>query len=126
MLKPHYEILSAKYGSSNIKFLSADVEYIGMGKLNALKIKLNLGAIPAFYLYKNSELIDSIVTSSQLKLEEFIKSYFVGKAIDHSSSSTYTYQRIVSITEKKTSVKRSVSNKTKRWFARIDNFFKRL
>ena len=52
MLKPHYEILSAKYGSSNIKFLSADVDYIGMGKLNALKISLRFLVLMLYGLLK--------------------------------------------------------------------------
>ena len=49
-LRPHYEMLSAKYSALNLTFSSVDIDYVGVDNLNTLKIKLNLGAIPAVSL----------------------------------------------------------------------------
>lgn len=46
-IRPHFTILANRYNEYNMHFASADIDYIGIDNLNALKIKLNLGAIPA-------------------------------------------------------------------------------
>lgn len=76
-IAPHYQNFSAKY--TNIKFGNIDIEYVGQEKLDKLDINLNLGAIPSFYLYKNGNLIDKLISGSQSRLESFIETNYFGE-----------------------------------------------
>lgn len=76
MIAPHCQILAQKY--INLKFANADVDYIGEANLQNVDLNLNLGAIPAFYLYKNGILLDKLISGSHLKLQSFIDSYYIG------------------------------------------------
>lgn len=82
-IAPHYQNFSGKY--TNIKFGNIDIEYVGQKKLDKLDINLNLGAIPSFYLYKNGNLIDKLISGSQSKLESFIESNYFGEVSSISS-----------------------------------------
>ncbi len=97
LIKPHYEKLATTYSGNNIKFARTDIDYIGVEKLEKINVDLNLGAIPCFYIYKRSELVDKLVTGQKEKLEEFIRLYIDGKTAIQPpiSNSSYTYNRIV-------------------------------
>lgn len=97
LIKPQYEKLATVYSGSNIKFARTDIDYIGVEKLEKINIELNLGAIPCFYIYKRSELVDKLVTGQKEKLEEFIRLYIDGKTAIQppTSNDSYTYNRII-------------------------------
>ena len=97
LIKPHYEKLATTYSGNNIKFARTDIDYIGVEKLEKINVELNLGAIPCFYIYKRSELVDKLVTGQKEKLEEFIRLYIDGKTAIQppTSNDSYTYNRII-------------------------------
>ena len=84
MIQPHCKILSEKY--VNFKFASIDVDYIGEASLKKIDSKLNLSAIPSFYLFMDGSIMDTLVAASPAKLETFIENYYEGDIVKTSNS----------------------------------------
>ncbi len=84
MVQSHYKIFSEKY--VNFKFASIDVDHIGETNLKKIDNKLNLSAVPSFYLFMNGKLLDKLVAASADSLETFIKNYYDGEPVKSSNS----------------------------------------
>lgn len=68
IIAPHYETYSKKYTS--IKFLKVDTD-----ELDDIDTEIEIVATPTFFVYKNGKIIDQLIGSSYLKLEELLKKY---------------------------------------------------
>ena len=64
----HFENFSKKYKS--IKFVKVDVD-----EVKEITSQVELGAMPAFIIYKDGQSVDQIVAASPMNLEAFIKKH---------------------------------------------------
>ncbi len=111
VLRTHFHKFATRYSQGNLKFASVDVDYAGLQNLNSSRNDLNLGAIPAFYVFKNNTLYEMLVTCSFTKLDLFIKSHFEGNIIDTHDNEPQLVKVVTEAKSKEVKIKAHQSKK---------------